>query len=99
MGLRFRVNLAISIIGLIFVLVTAFILIDDRRKSINEEMEAGTKVTVQLLESFAMNPNLASRGNDPSIEFASFLRGVGRVRANDIWFYDSANDLIYESPP
>jgi len=46
MGLRFRVNLAISIIGLIFVLVTAFIMIDDRRKSFNKEKEAGTKVTV-----------------------------------------------------
>jgi two-component system sensor histidine kinase UhpB len=99
MGLRFRVNLAISIIGLIFVLVTAFILIDDRKKSINEEMEAGTKVTVQLLESFALNPILASRGNDPSMEFASFLRGVGRVRANEIRLYDSSNELVYESPP
>jgi two-component system sensor histidine kinase UhpB len=51
MGIRFRVNAAISFIAVIFLLVTSFILIDDRRKSIKEEIEAGTKVTVQLLVS------------------------------------------------
>ena len=65
MGIRFRVNAAISFIAVIFLLVTAFILIDDRRQAINEEIEAGTRVTVHLLESVALSRFPLMEGTDP----------------------------------
>ena len=55
MGLRFKVNLTISIVSLILAVLTVYILVDDRRKSIRQEIEAGNKVTVQLMESFVLS--------------------------------------------
>ncbi|MBA4740081.1 MAG: PAS domain S-box protein [Burkholderiales bacterium] len=99
MGIRFRVNAAISFIAVIFLFVTAFILIDDRRKSIKEEIEAGTKVTVQLLESVALSRRPRIEGVDPVEGLAGFLKRAGRVRANEIRLYDQSDVLVYESPP
>jgi len=99
MGIRFRVNAAISFIAVIFLLVTAFILIDDRRQAINEEIEAGTRVTVHLLESVALSRFPLMEGADPVEGLAGFLRRAGRVRGNEIRLYDQAGTLVYESPP
>ncbi|MDP2140677.1 MAG: PAS domain S-box protein [Gammaproteobacteria bacterium] len=99
MGLRFRVNLAISLIGIIFVAAVAYILIDYKRRSINEEIDAGTRVTIQLLESIAINPATFQQGEDPLAGFVQYLRSVGRVRANEVRLFDNNNVLIYESPP
>ena len=82
MGIKLRVNAAISFITVIFLLVTAFILFDDRRKSIKEEIDAGTKVTVQLLESVAFSRRSYLGGADAVDELAEFLKRAGRVRAN-----------------
>ena len=99
MGIRFRVNAAISFIAIIFLLATAFILIDDRRQAINEELEAGTRVTVHLLESVALSRFPLMEGTDPVEGLAGFLRRAGRVRGNEIRLYDQAGTLVYESPP
>jgi len=45
MSLRFRISLIITVVIVLFSLVTAKIVLDDMRSSIREEMEAGTKVT------------------------------------------------------
>ncbi|MDA0831335.1 MAG: PAS domain S-box protein [Proteobacteria bacterium] len=99
MGIRFRVNAAISFIAVIFLLVTAFILIDDRRQAINEEIEAGTRVTVHLLESVALSRFPLMEGADPVGGLAGFLRRAGRVRGNEIRLFNQAGTLVYESPP
>ena len=41
MSLRFRINLAITLVVVIFGIVTAYILVENMRNSINEEIEAG----------------------------------------------------------
>jgi hypothetical protein len=52
MSLRFRINLINAVVIVLFCLVTAKIkILDDMRSSIREEMEAGTKVTQQLLSA------------------------------------------------
>ncbi|MDA0238222.1 MAG: PAS domain S-box protein [Proteobacteria bacterium] len=91
--------MAISFIAVIFLVVTAFILIDDRRQSINEEIEAGTRVTVHLLESVALSSFPLMKGTDPVEGLARFLKKAGRVRANEIKLYDQVGALVYESPP
>lgn len=99
MSLRFRVNLAISLIGVIFVAAVAYILIDYKRRSINEEIDAGTRVTIQLLEAISLNPATFRPGADPMAGLVEYLRSVGRVRANEVRLFDANDRLIYESPP
>lgn len=99
MSLRFRVNLAISLIGLIFVAAVAYILIDYKRRSINEEIDAGTRVTIQLLEAISLNPATFQQGSDPMAGLVQYLSSVGRVRANEVRLFDANDLLIYESPP
>jgi two-component system, NarL family, sensor histidine kinase UhpB len=99
MSLRFRVNLAISLIGLLCIAVMTYVLIDYKRKSIGQEIEAGTRVTIQLLESILLSPVYTADAPDPLANLTQYLRSVGRVRANEVRLYDSNNTLIYESPP
>lgn len=99
MSLRFRVNLAISLIGLLCIAVMTYVLIDYKRKSIGQEIEAGTRVTIQLLESILLSPVYTADAPDPLANLTQYLRSVGRVRANEVRLYDRNNTLIYESPP
>ncbi len=56
MNLRLRVSLTISVIGVACVAVMAYMLIDYKRKSIDQEIEAGTRVAIQLLQSILPSP-------------------------------------------
>jgi len=98
-SLRFRINLIITALIVLFTLVTAEIVVDDTRRSIREEMEAGTKVTLQHLNTVLYNSDLARDGGRPSAMLLSFLQNLGRVRAHEIRFYDSSGALVYTSPP
>ena len=99
MSLRFRINLAITLVVVIFGIVTAYILVENMRNSINEEIEAGTRVTVQLLETIVLSARMSGPAGDPDENLAAFLQHVGRVRANEIRLYDAEDKLVYESPP
>ena len=99
MSLRFWINLVITAVVAGFALVTAYLLVGDLRKSINEEIEAGTRVTVQLLETVVASSQETADGGDEMAALAMFLRDAGRVRANEIRLYDALDNLIYESPP
>ena len=98
-GLRFRINLVITLVIAIFTLATFKVLIDETRRSIREEIEAGTKVTVQLMETVIANTHTMARGASYNQVLLAFLQNVGRVRANEIRMYDEEERLIYESPP
>ncbi len=99
MSLRFRVNLVISLIGIVFVVVMAYLLIDYKRRSIAQEIEAGTRVSIQLLQSVLNSSVYSPEASEPLDDLTQYLRSVGRVRANEVRLYDSNNSLIYESPP
>ncbi|UCD69691.1 MAG: PAS domain S-box protein [Betaproteobacteria bacterium] len=99
MSLRFWINLVITLVVAGFAIVTAYLLVGDLKKSINEEIEAGTRVTVQLLQTVAASSQDAAEGGDEMAVLAMFLRDAGRVRANEIRLYDALDNLIYESPP
>lgn len=99
MGLRFRINLVITLVIALFTLATFKVLIDETRRSIREEIEAGTKVTVQLMETVIENTHVMARGGSYNQVLLAFLQNVGRVRANEIRMYDDQGRLIYESPP
>lgn len=98
MSLRFRINVVITFVIIVFAFATAQITLQDMRRSIREEIEAGTRVTVQLMETVIANAHAPGQSASNAVLLA-FLRHVGRVRANEIRFYDSEDELLYESPP
>jgi two-component system, NarL family, sensor histidine kinase UhpB len=99
MSLRFRINLIITVVIVLFCLVTAKIVLDDMRSSIREEMEAGTKVTQQLLSAVLYSTQFAPRSHDPLGVLLPFLHSLGRVRAHEIRLYADDGSLVYTSPP
>ena len=99
MSLRVRLNLIITALIALFTLVTGKIIVDDMRNSIREEIEAGTRVTMQLLTAVLYESDLARQRTGREHVLLPFLENLGRVRAHEIAFYDSAGTLIYRSPP
>jgi PAS domain S-box-containing protein len=99
MSLRFRINLIITVVIVLFSLVTAKIVLDDMRSSIREEMEAGTKVTQQLLSAVLYSSQFAPRSHDPLGVLLPFLHSLGRVRAHEIRLFADDGTLVYTSPP
>ena len=97
-SLRFRINLVITLVIGIFTLATGNLLIKETRNAVREEMEAGTRVTVQLLETVIANTPPSADGSHNRTLLA-FLQRVGRVRANEIRMYDENDRVIYTSPP
>jgi hypothetical protein len=98
MSLRFRINVVITFVIVVFAIATAHITLQDVRRSVREEIEAGTRVTVQLMETVIASSQ-ASDVTASNRVLLAFLRHVGRVRANEIRFYDADGNLLYESPP
>ena len=96
MSLRFRINLLITALMLLFMVLVGSIIVEDTRKSVREEIEASTKVTVQLLGNFLFSSQLTDA---PGQALVKFLRDLGHVRANEIHLYDRLGNLVYSSPP
>jgi PAS domain S-box-containing protein len=100
MSLRFRISLIITLLIVAFSLVTAKIVLDDARRQIREEMEAGTKVTLQLLTTVLYSSQFVPPSdNEPNGVLLGFLTQLGRVRANEIRMYARDGTLLYTSPP
>ena len=98
MSLRFRINLIITVVTVLFSLVMAKVVVDDMRSSIREEMEAGTKVTLQLMSAVLYGSQLVPR-KEPFAVLLPFLQSLGRVRAHEIRLYANDGTLVYTSPP
>lgn len=99
MSLRFRINLLITALVLLLLAAMAWMTINDTRRSLREELEAATKVTVQLLTSVVYSSQFLPSGALPNRVILDFLKNLGRVRANEIRLYDGIGDLVYTSPP
>jgi two-component system sensor histidine kinase UhpB len=97
MSLRLRINLLITALMCLFAVALGRTVVDDARSSIREEIEAGTKVTIQMLSAVVLASEFSGM---PRPFMLSFLQQLGRVRANQIRLLDAASDtVIYESPP
>ena len=96
MSLRLRINLLITLLMVVFAGAVGKVVIEADRSSIHEEIEAGTKVTVQMLSSVVL---LAQMSGEPRPLLLHYLQRLGRVRANDILLFDVSNPApIYRSP-
>ena len=101
MSLRVRINLIMTALIVLFTLVTGNIIVKDMRSSIREEMEAGGKVTLQLLGTVLSGTHLRRAGGEmhPNVVLLEFLETLGRVRAHEIQLYARDGRMLYESPP
>jgi PAS domain S-box-containing protein len=97
MSLRLRINLLITLLMFLFAIAVGRMIVEDTRSSIKEEIEAGTKVTVQMLSAVVFASQITGT---PKRFLLSFLEQLGRVRANHIRLWDRVtNSVVYESPP
>lgn len=99
MSLRFRINLLITVLTLLFTGAVVKIVIDDTRRAIREEMEGANRVTLQLLTTVVRDSAMLGRTGEADRVLQFFLRELGRVRAHDITYHDSEDRLVYASPP
>jgi len=99
MSLRFRLNLLITMLMLLFMLAVGYVMIKGAKSSIQEGVEAATRVTSQLLDtvivSSVQNPELGATQD----VLKRFLESLGHVRSSEIYLYDMRGDLMYQSPP
>ena len=77
MSLRLRLNLLITTISILFMVASGIVIVQDAKTSIQERVEAATRVTVQLLDtviiSSTMNPSLGLTSD----VLSQFLRSLG----------------------
>ena len=81
MGLRFRINLVISLVIVTFCLLIGVILVNDQKNSIREEIEAGTKITAQILETIISSAMAQNRIGQQSATLVNFLKRMGQSLA------------------
>jgi two-component system, NarL family, sensor histidine kinase UhpB len=99
MSLRLRLNLLITALLLLFMTAVGFVIFNGTKSSIQEGVEAATRVTVQLLDtvivSSTQNPNWGYTHD----VMRRFLQHVGHVRGNEITLYSLSGEQIFKSPP
>jgi PAS domain S-box-containing protein len=98
MSLRLRINLVISALMVAFVAAVGALIIDDTRRSIREEIESGTRITVQLMTAVVYAGQFYPSASTQREFLLSFLNKLGRVRAHDIVLEDGLGQVVYKSP-
>ncbi|HWK53421.1 MAG TPA: sensor histidine kinase [Hyphomicrobiales bacterium] len=98
MSLRASINWLITLVMLLFIVALVALQIEGSRRSAAAEMEAATRVTVQLLTSLIDNDTLQQDDGAPRA-LAGYLEQAGRIRAHDIEVLDSAGRTLHRSPP
>lgn len=97
-SLRTRISLIIVAVSASFVLAIGVLWLADTRASLNEEIEAASRVTEKWLGTAAA---AVDRG-DPAWQEARLLRqlrSLGRVRASELEALDRQGRRVYISPP
>ena len=98
MRLRSNINLLITLVMVVFVVALAALEIDASRRSIREEMEATTRVTVQMLTNLVQSKEAQAGQPSPRV-LGGYLERMGRIRAHDIRIDSPVGIPLYESPP
>jgi two-component system, NarL family, sensor histidine kinase UhpB len=98
MSLRFRINLLITVLLLLFMTAVGTVIINGMRTSIDEGVEAATRVTVQLLDTVAVSSFQNPEWGYTHLVMQDFLKSMGHVRNTKIQLFDSTGALLYDSP-
>ncbi|MEI7950597.1 MAG: sensor histidine kinase [Gammaproteobacteria bacterium] len=98
MSLRSTINWLITLVMLLFIITLTALQIESDRRSIDAEMQAATRVTVQMLSNVISSDQAHNGSVSPEL-MATFLEHTGRIRAHDIKVNDSNGLALYTSPP
>lgn len=99
MSLRLRLNLLIAALQLMFMFAVGAFIINGNKASIQEGVEAATRVTVQLLDTVILSSDLNPQWGYTHDVMRRFLEHLGHVRSSDIYLFDLQGDRLYSSPP
>ena len=98
-NLRVRLNLLITALLLMFMVAVGYVIINGTKASIQEGVEASTRVTTQLLDTVILS-SLENPGWGYTHQvLKDFLQSLGHVRGNEIKLYSLQGQLLYQSPP
>ena len=99
MSLRLRLNLLITALMLLFMLAVGYVNFNGTKSSIQEGVEAATRVTVQLLDTVIVSSAQNPQWGYTQDVMHRFLEQLGHVRGNEIFLYDLRGTLMFRSPP
>ena len=99
MSLRFRLNLLITLMLLVFMVVVGFFIIRGMHDSTQEGVESASRVTVQLLDTVIISSLQNPEWGYTHDVMRRFLGTLGHVRSSEIILYDIRGHLLYKSPP
>ena len=100
MSLRLQINLIITALMVFFAASLIALQIDNTRRAVHEEVLGANVVAVQLLSGMNWGDGASGPGGLAGIEgVTTYLRRLGRIRANEIVLYGEEGMLIYRSPP
>ena len=99
MSLRFRLNLLIAALLLLFMLAVGYVILKGTKSSIQEGVEAATRVTVQLLDTVVVSSIQNPAWGYTHDVMRRFLSHLGHVRGNEIYLYDLSGNQLFKSPP
>ena len=97
MTLRTQINLLIALLLGLFLGAVVALEIDATRRSIHEEIEASSRITLQLLGTVINEAQMRGSAVTPRV-LIGFLEHLGRVRANNIQLLDAGGNVLYTSP-
>lgn len=98
MTLRTQINLLLALLFGVFLAAVLTLEVDATRRSIREEIEASTRITLQLLGT-VIHDSGPGRAEPVSPRLLTqFLEHLGRVRANNIRLEDASGRALYVSP-
>lgn len=98
MSLRFRLNLLITVVMLIFMAAVAFVIIKSLRTATEESLETASRVTVQLLDTVVISSEQNPSWGYTHVVMKRFLEHLKHVRGTRISLYDLHGNLLYRSP-
>ena len=99
MSLRFRLNLLITTLLLLFMVAVGYLMLKGTKSSIQEGVEAATRVTVQLLDTVVVSSIQNPGWGYTHDVMRRFLEHLGHVRSNEIYLYSLNGALLFQSPP
>ena len=99
MSLRLRLNLLITALLMLFMSAVGFVVFKGSKSSIQEGVEAATRVTVQLLDTVVVSSVKNPEWGYTHDVMRRFLEHLGHVRGNEIRLYSLSGAQIFKSPP
>ena len=97
MSLRLQVNLIITALMVIFSASLIGLQLGNTRRAVHDEVLGANLVAVQLLSR--MNWGDGAGGSVGIEGVRTYLRRLGRIRANEVTLHSADGTLLYRSPP